>query len=131
MLTAGRHIAAEISFITAESIAGYATGGDGGNLPGRCRASGSYFLSGCPIKAEYGIGVFKYKNLLDLSRRKLPMVSQKLHDFGLLSQSLSPLSSFACKAKLARFCDPAVNISCGTGSYKNNIFGYKLLINKV
>ena len=44
------------------------------------------------------------------------MVSQNLHDFDLLTQSLSPLSSFACKAKLARFCDPAVNISCGTGS---------------
>ena len=58
MLTAGRHIAAEISFITAGSIAGYATGGDGGNLPGRCCASGSYFLSDCPTKDGYGIGVF-------------------------------------------------------------------------
>ena len=29
MLTAGRHVPMEISFITAESIAGYTTGGHG------------------------------------------------------------------------------------------------------
>ena len=40
-----------------------------------------------------------------------------MSEFDLLSQSLSPLSSFACKAKLARFYDQAVNISCGKGSY--------------
>ena len=62
------------------------------------------------------LGCFNFKNSLNLFRRKLPLVSQNLRDFDLLSQSLSPLSSFACKAKLARFCDPAVNISCETGS---------------
>ena len=70
-------------------------------------------------RPDMGLGCFNYKNLLNLFRRKLPTVSQNLRDFDLLSQSLTPLSSFACKDKLARFCDPAVNISYGTGSKSN------------
>ena len=82
MLTAGRHIAAEISFITAGSIPGYATGGMEEIYPEDAEPPEVTSFQTARQRPDMGLGRFNYQNLLNLFRRKLPMVPQNLREFG-------------------------------------------------